>query len=787
MMQVLPESFAIEVECLSDWIVGTGAGVPGVVDKAAARDSSELPYIPPKTLWGRLRDAAETVATALDREFDGAPWAQWVDAIFGTEPDKMGEASRKPPRPSLLEIRPARLPADLVAALDGPKKAPLREALTTLQPGIRISDASGRVMDDYLRFEEKVRGGLTLTARARLGLGQSKAPQEATALLVMAAAFLRRVGAGRRRGAGLVRVSLPEAPSKVEVAAWLRGVETPRRPPAREAVAPRPGSVPALPAQPPAQWLSVPLRLELEQRVVAPKATVGNVVETLDFVPGTYLIPAVLKRLSALGVRFGPALGRGGVRVLTALPEVDGERGLPAPNALYRDKLSSGSPRGGQVRNALLEETGPGWVDYRRGWVGVDPSDGTLRDYRATRLAQSTHPAIDNQLQRTGGGLYTYEAIAEGEVLRTELRIRSDLAETLAAADSEWWKKLAGRVKLGRSKKDLGLAHLEVLAPATAVLPPALGEGRRVTLWCLSDVLLADERLRLVPTAEQLRRSLAERLGCAVELEAAHLRVRRTESWQARWNLPRPSLVGLAAGSCFVFEIQGGPEALEALAEIEASGLGLRTGEGFGEIRLAAPLLSKALSAWTPPAAAEEAASAAGSEEVVLQPGSPAFAVARELEISAWCGAIGRACLTVAATDEARNRLLGWSGGEGKAMPSNSQVAALAGQMELLEEPGDSEVSAFLKQILASEKRASSWPRDSLRSEDGETCGKVADLIAKREAVWQALGAESWPTLTADGREALGRSLWPEAVLQLIQAAARAHKRAGETSDSGEE
>ena len=46
----------------SDWHIGTGAGIPGSVDRQVLRDGDGLPYVPGKTLTGILRDAAEWVA-----------------------------------------------------------------------------------------------------------------------------------------------------------------------------------------------------------------------------------------------------------------------------------------------------------------------------------------------------------------------------------------------------------------------------------------------------------------------------------------------------------------------------------------------------------------------------------------------------------------------------------------------------------------------------------------------------------------------------------------------------
>ena len=85
------------------------------------------------------------------------------------------------------------------------------------------------------------------------------------------------------------------------------------------------------------------------------------------------------------------------------------------------------------------------------------------------------------------------------------------------------------------------------------------GPDGLLRVWCLSQVLIRDDRLAPDPTARGLARLLSERLGLGkVGLtvawhgrdgtEPTSVRACRRESSQARWGLRRPSLVGLAAG-----------------------------------------------------------------------------------------------------------------------------------------------------------------------------------------------------------------------------------------------
>src|SRR5690606_42001359 len=64
----------------------------------------------------------------------------------------------------------------------------------------------------------------------------------------------------------------------------------------------------------------------------------GNVVETLDYVPGTYLLPLVSRCLTMQGCDPAAALAAGGLVVSNATVEVAGTRGLPVPWAWFRRK-----------------------------------------------------------------------------------------------------------------------------------------------------------------------------------------------------------------------------------------------------------------------------------------------------------------------------------------------------------------------------------------------------------------------------------------------------------------
>ena len=73
---------------LSDWHIGSGSGIPGVVDNGVLKNNQNVPVINGKTIKGITRDALEDLLY-----FIKAPdHSDVMETIFGWEGDKEGNA-----------------------------------------------------------------------------------------------------------------------------------------------------------------------------------------------------------------------------------------------------------------------------------------------------------------------------------------------------------------------------------------------------------------------------------------------------------------------------------------------------------------------------------------------------------------------------------------------------------------------------------------------------------------------------------------------------------------------
>lgn len=776
----LPERFRIRLTMESDWHVGSGMGRPGQVDRLISRDADDLPFVPAKTLRGIWRDACERLCRGLDDGKVGA-WSRLVDLLFGSQPalgpnDPTGRHGdpAEVPLESAVEIRSAQIPSPLREHLVRADRR-LRQTLTFLKPGVRIDRRSGSAQADFLRFEEVARKGTTLEAECRLPIRDPSTRELASALLVASAKLVERLGGKRRRGSGRCRLEILGADTEHAIA-WLE--DTPSPPPWAPGQENNVSSDTRQVANQSEPWIYVSLVLHLQGPLAVSCRTTGNVVETLDFVPGSHLLPYVTRRLSGLGLDVRSALQAGDLIILPAYPEIDGERGQPAPLALFAPKGVENPLQGenrGRVVNRLLTAKPPEGTQrkqMREGYVSA-----RLTKVYNTPLTVRTHNTVEDQPQRpteTVGGVYTYEAIAPSDhstpvVLRSELRIRQSLADRLGP---NWWTRLDGEVALGRSRKDdYGLVKVAVSEPNPLDPQTVIRDDRQLFVWLASDTLLRNARLRPEPTAACLGEELSRRLGVTLKLRESTdgqldelVRIRRLDTWHVGWGLPRPSLVALQAGSCMVFRVEGEIDRAR-LAQLEAGGVGERTAEGYGQVRFNHPLLTEPLArkaeAANPPCG-EPGATGSGP----IASSDPVFGLARLIEWECWKQEIRRACLAVAGDAKKRQELLGWDAQ--KDFPPMSQLGGLRGQLMLMQMADQrQQVLDWLNHLAQNKRRKEKWP----------SLDKVKALIESDSRIWDVVKTDDWPTLTEGAATQLRKELWALAVRTFFDACIRAHKR----------
>ncbi|MEG4997789.1 RAMP superfamily CRISPR-associated protein [Microcoleus sp. B4-D4] len=793
--------YQITIKMESDWHIGSGTGQPGNIDRLVKRDAADLPFIPAKTLTGIWRDACEQVAWSLDGGGTNNDWQKWVDYLFGEQPALPQEDGNSPlpehieqPIAAALSVRKAELPKSLRNALTG--KEILKEALTFIKPGISIDPATGCTRTDFLRFEEVVRSGSLLNATCTLD--ESKLNPEqlllAQALLAAGAAFVERLGAKRRRGVGRCKITLEgQMDSAIK---WLENfIEQKQKLPKTPEIQVDNFQISMQSVQTHNDWYYVDLVLQLQLPLLVHKRTVGNVVETLDYLPGTHLLPILSKELRQSNPNIGEAISQGNLLVTHAFLEVEGVRGRPVPLGLFSEKLNKD-----KFYNLLQVSPSdkPQIKGSRSGYVGASDEFVKL-GIKTVNKEVATHNTVDDKVQRPTervGGVYSYEALSPGTKLRSQLRVRGDLAKNL-----DWLQSLNRTYRIGRANKDdYGLVELKVDGELTSCSKEKnnVEKTKPLIVWLLSDVLLRDKWLRPTAsltdfkellekelkvdlkerdTSESDKLSVIARQNRTDDKLSVIARQNRTESWHNKWGLPRPSLVGLAAGTCIVYEVSGGKLDSQILGALEASGIGERRAEGYGQLCFNDSLLMQ--NEFT--IASEKLPDKADSKSPTISDKDAAFEYAQLIEEQAWRKAIENKALELAAKKENREKILGLKieekNSQKKSKPSLSQLGALRSVLAKLQKPNDEGVIKWIEAVEKEkvENRKDKW---------GESLELIKELVTNSSKVWQHFNLNSSDlTITQSGDETIKSQLWVYAVQVLIDACIRAHKREVENSN----
>lgn len=192
----------VEIQMLSEWLVGGHFDRGSGADNAQLRDSEGLPYVPGRSVRGLLREAAETLERAL-----GGDAGERLDRLFGG-----------PGAPGTLYVGRALLPretAEYVAAGGGAEQVRRKLDLVELISRTAIDPDTGSAQRHSLRTIEVGIPGLSF-------LAPLDAPsEEDLAFVACAAGLVRRIGADRYRGLGRCRLQVWHGASLVPATAYL--------------------------------------------------------------------------------------------------------------------------------------------------------------------------------------------------------------------------------------------------------------------------------------------------------------------------------------------------------------------------------------------------------------------------------------------------------------------------------------------------------------------------------------------------------------------------------------
>ena len=738
--------YTLQVKFESDWHIGSGAGAHDGIDRGVVRDHDGLPFVPAKSMTGMMRDALEEITFGLSNN-----WPDWVDLIFGNQPATTGTGAKIAPNSAAVSIRPLRLSQSLQFELNDQV---LARATTFVKPGVSIDQKSKTAKDDHLSFTEMSRPSV-LTGDVVIDIAPEFEPL-VLALLCASASFIENIGGNRRKGAGKCVVSLLNEHNEVITFDDYSSVLPETAPPA-----PQRDVVAGLDEHSLNQDDGAPLEfvdfcITTQTPVLITRRKAGNVVDSHDYIPGAVLLPVLDKWLTAIGVNARALIANGRACALQAVPMLHQTRSMPASFALRKPK-DGGNKWSNSTANRSPNGIGDSSVitkQIRSGWLSSH-SDQTLYAGSVSMTA-STHNMLQRP-NRESGGLFTYVSISAGQKFHGRFAVPSSLVKQLKDVMSDPHID----VRLGRSKKDdygqVSIHLLDTTAVSVESVPDADGLLR---IWAASDVL---------PEGGVTGFAWAQSLAAAVGLEISsdevrdeltRLRHRRIDGWQSAWGFPRPSLVGIAQGSCLVLELDTSKR--QHIYDWKRASIGLRTAEGFGEIVIDHPLLTSQseLTIAETQIDGRKALAAHGNlntEDQAMLKAVLKSVARQEIRAAALSKSISRG-------EDNLAKKLGWT----KNNPKPSQI----GRVRMW---AQNEMAP-----IATDSARSEQLQHDTKAWSVSTARQLKELLTNRNYVWATLfgpGATG-PTCLID-RNSLGLDdeLWSEAVRATIESTSRSFAR----------
>ena len=508
---------------------------------------------------------------------------------------------------------------------------------------VRVDPRIRRAADNQL-FSEEVGDG-RLTFRFDIDWQGEGVPDDADiALLVAAARMVRNLGASRRRGRGECRIHLTDRDSEARflglfTSQWLEGrtVSVAKK----RSSWPKLAEIPArLIAQDKPFLVQIIARLD-EPMLVAQKPEAGNEFNSLAFIPGNSLLGALAARVAKNKrlatdkhaysefistfkrdrFRFGNLLPCGlseflETRLLTP--------SLPAPKDLLMCKqypLRDNRSTGAVIHSVKGYATESSDILFCEHCYSDNGSDITLAE-RAEKFPlkqvegfrlltpyltssqlsrrEEMHNSINATSQRANeGDLFGYVAVDAGqffigtiqcpsqrewEVLAKELTLNQGKSRTITVRFGKATRRGYGQATL----------HFEPVDTSPWFIRPLsdrIGKDleQPVTMTLLSDSIVLDSWDRYATGFNS--HWLKEQLGLGSEQEVEIIRsfssYRELHNFNAQYGIPRDKEIAIAAGSTVGLKFKGFSSRetfLETLSIVEANGIGVRLGEGFGQV-----------------------------------------------------------------------------------------------------------------------------------------------------------------------------------------------------------
>ncbi|MDR1321968.1 MAG: hypothetical protein LBK56_11170 [Gracilibacteraceae bacterium] len=530
----------IKVTLLSDLCPASGDGFAGFVDTDVCFDDKGLPYIPGKRLKGCLRECGLDIISV-----DGSYVAAFAK-LFG-ETGKLV--------PGALNLGNGRLAGydNIASAIGGAHRSELAEIYTSIRSRTKMED--GKAAPGTLRTARVLNKAQIYEFPVSLA---DDAKTETYGFFEMCVKSLRWMGLNRSRGLGEIKCAVFDGTPQGGTALNLSDYGDQK---------------------------TISYMIELIEPVISAERG-GKPRGCEEYIFGSSILGAFAVRyIEKYGERNGFSRENayqnndfrrifldGAVIFTAALPYKDGAVFHPAPATLKTNKLKT---RFADESGGIPDETEGELIGKSLGgFVSVDNGLVRRRDAEKTTFIHHARPADKGKghAGKTGGEMFTYEALASGQTFAGSVIGSEDdllLLSDLFAGDSI--------LRIGRSRTaQYGKAEIKQLSAGAKANEITLKNGDTFRLVAVTPIILEDENGINTTDINIIKNAL----GADLEI------IRRTCSetviagYNGKWLLSRGQERAIAEGGVVVFRYIGSG------ATLRMNFIGKRTGEGFGQIRL---------------------------------------------------------------------------------------------------------------------------------------------------------------------------------------------------------
>lgn len=266
----------------------------------------------------------------------------------------------------------------------------------------------------------------------------------------------------------------------------------------------------------------------------------------------------------------------GNISYTNSLPVLKGKAAVPVPFSLMVNK------QGTELKNLLTEDAEAGYKAVR-GMAVVD--ENKLYRISVDKSINFHMSRGNNEKNRIAGRsedgqVFNYESIAPGQIFIGEIiGADDDLKDLLDAMPQREFFGRVGRSRFtqyGTVKLQLG----EVEELDMVVVP----EGKQVYVHAISPIIPMPGQ---AGSAQKILKDMFESIIPGVEVDKAFASMVSIDNFVNIWGMKRPRVQALAGGTVFILtKDQWTAEDIKHLEDALYMGIGQRTQEGFGQLRL---------------------------------------------------------------------------------------------------------------------------------------------------------------------------------------------------------